>query len=108
MVNVVDIERRIRYIQEPWKPIEIAQVGNYVARVALFDGSYHWHVHEMEDELFFVYKGRILIRLKGQPDIQMHQGQMATIPAGVEHCPVSLEPSYVVMFEQKKLNSRGD
>ena len=108
MLNIVDIEKKIRYIQKAYTPIDIAEVNNYIVRLALFDGAYHWHKHDHEDELFYVYKGRILIKLRGKPDIMIHQGQMATVPAGWEHCPVSLEPSYVMMFEPRKLESKGD
>jgi len=33
---------------------------------------------------------------------------MAVVPKGVEHCPKSLEPSYVLMFEPFILKSKGD
>ncbi|GEM_PF-6557290 len=30
------------------------------------------------------------------------------IPKGIEHCPVALEPSVVLMFEPSKLKSKGN
>jgi hypothetical protein len=33
---------------------------------------------------------------------------MVVIPKGVEHCPKSIEPSYVLVFEPHILKSRGD
>jgi mannose-6-phosphate isomerase-like protein (cupin superfamily) len=76
--------------------------------MALFDGEYHWHKHRNEDEFFYVYRGSIVVQVKGQPDVALHEGEMAVIPKGVEHCPKSLEPSYVLMFEPYILQSRGD
>ena len=76
--------------------------------MALFDGEYHWHKHASEDELFYVYRGRIIIQVELYPDITLREGEMVVIPKGVEHCPKSLEPSYVLMFEPDVLRSRGD
>ncbi|MCJ7667609.1 MAG: cupin domain-containing protein, partial [Anaerolineae bacterium] len=61
-----------------------------------------------EDELFYVYKGSIVIQLKDQPDIALNEREMAVIPKGVEHRPKSVEPSYVLLFEPYVLQSRGD
>ena len=61
-----------------------------------------------EDELFYVYKGSIVIQLRDQPDITLREGELAVIPKGVEHCPKSVEPSYVLLFEPYVLQTRGD
>jgi mannose-6-phosphate isomerase-like protein (cupin superfamily) len=107
MISTVVLEEKIKEINQPWTPVDIAVVNDYVVRLALFDGRYHWHLHENEDELFYVVKGRIVIQLKNQADIVLEKGQMSTIPKGVEHCPKSIEPSYVLMFEPFKLISKG-
>ncbi|ASJ07198.1 mannose-6-phosphate isomerase [Thermococcus pacificus] len=108
MIPKVSLDEKIREITEPWSPVEIARVNDYVVRMALFEGEYHWHKHTNEDELFYVYRGRIVIQLRGQPDITLEEGEMAVVAKGVEHCPKALEPSYVLMFEPAELKSRGD
>ena len=55
-----------------------------------------------------VYKGSIIIQLKDHPDIILHEGEIAVVPRGIEHCPKALEPSHVLMFEPYALKSRGD
>jgi mannose-6-phosphate isomerase-like protein (cupin superfamily) len=105
---IIDIWEQVRQMQQPWAPKEIARVNDQVIRLALFDGEFPMHKHSNADELFFVLKGQILIRVKGQPDIELTEGKMTVIPKGVEHSPKSLEPSYVLMFEPLALNSRGD
>ena len=93
---------------KPWSPIEVARVNDQVVRMALFDGEYPWHRHTAEDELFLVFRGSIVIRVKDRPDITLHEGEMAVMPRDVEHSPKSLEPSYVLMFEPQTLKSQGD
>lgn len=108
MISTVVLDEKIKEIEKPWTPVDIAVVNDYVVRLALFDGQYHWHRHEHEDELFYVFKGKILIQFKDQPDIPLENGQMVTVPRGVEHCPKSIEPSYVLMFEPLELTGKGD
>lgn len=102
-----NLEEAVKKITMPWSPIELARVNDQVVRMALFEGEYHWHVHENEDELFFIYKGEITIQLKDQPDLILKAGEIGIIPKGVEHCPKSTRKSYVLMFEPNALKSTG-
>jgi mannose-6-phosphate isomerase-like protein (cupin superfamily) len=104
----INVDEKFSEIEEPWSPINLVQVNDQVVRIALFKGEYHLHKHENEDELFFVFRGRIVIRIKDQRDVELSEGEMFVVPKNIEHCPSSSGPSYVVMFEPFKLNSRGD
>jgi len=90
------------------KPINVARVNDQVIRISYIDGEFHWHKHTDQDELFYILKGRLIIQLKDQPDITLSEGQIVVIPKGVEHCPKSIEPSYVLLFEPFILKTRGD
>jgi mannose-6-phosphate isomerase-like protein (cupin superfamily) len=89
-------------------PIDVARVNDHVVRMSYVDGEFHWHKHNHQDELFFILKGKLVIQLKEQPDLILSEGQMAVIPKEVEHCPKSIEPSYVLLFEPFVLQTRGD
>ena len=89
-------------------PIDVARVNDQVVRMSYVDGEFHWHKHTDQDELFYILKGKLVIQLKEQPDITLSEGQIAAIPKGVEHCPKSIEPSYVLLFEPFALQTRGD
>lgn len=108
MIPAINLEGKIKQIEKPWSPIEVARVNDQVVRISLAQGEFHWHKHSDEDELFYVYKGSIVIQLKDQPDIALNEREMAVIPKGVEHRPKSVEPSYVLLFEPYVLQSRGD
>ena len=107
-IPIIDVETKCEEICEPWSPIEVARVNDQVIRMALCLGEYHWHKHTDEDELFYVLKGKLVIRIMGRPDIELHAGEMAVIPKNVEHRPESSEPTYVVLFEPFALKSKGD
>jgi mannose-6-phosphate isomerase-like protein (cupin superfamily) len=108
MNTTIDLEEVIETIDRPWSPVDVARVNDQVLRMALFQGEYHWHRHKNEDELFYVYRGRIVIHMKERPDVALEAGQMAVVPKGVEHSPRSPDPSYVLMFEPYVLQSKGD
>ena len=108
MDTTIDLENVIKTIDRPWFPVDVARVNDQVVRMALFKGVYHWHKHTNEDELFYVYRGRIVIHMKGRPDVALEGGQLAVVPKGVEHRPRSPDPSYVLMFEPYALRSKGD
>ena len=88
--------------------IDVARVNNQVVRMSYVDGEFHWHKHTNQDELFYIIKGKLVIQLKNQPDVTLSEGEMTVIPKGVEHCPKSVEPSYVLLFEPSILQTRGD
>ena len=102
-----NLEEAAEKITAPWSPIELARVNDQVVRMALFEGEYHWHKHENEDEFFLVYKGEIVIQLKGRPNLTLRAGEVGVVPKGVEHCPRSTGKSYVLMFEPSILQSAG-
>ena len=76
--------------------------------MSYIDGTFHWHKHINHDELFYLIKGKLIIQLKNLPDITLSPGEMTVIEKGIEHCPKSIEPSYVLLFEPISLQTHGD
>ena len=98
MISMINLEDKFNEIDKPWSPVDLARINDCVIRMVLVEGEYNWHKHANEDELFYVYRGKIQIQVKGHPDITLNANEMAVIPRGVEHCPKSSEPSYVLLF----------
>jgi len=104
-----NIEEKITELEgKAWSPIDIAEVSEYVIRLALFLGEYHWHKHDNEDELFYVYKGEIKIKIRNQKSIIVKEGELFVVPKGIEHKPTSTKESYILLFELSRLKSTGD
>ena len=109
MIKPVIIEQKISELQgKAWTPIIISEVNDQIVRLALFKGDYHWHKHSKEDELFFVYKGTITVKIKNQPEITVNAGELVVIPKGIEHCPVAEDDAFVLIFEPHSVDSKGD
>ena len=105
----VNLEDKIKEIGgRPFSPVEVARVNDQVVRMSFTDGEFHWHKHTDDDELFFVYKGSIEIQYKDRPNLVLNGGEIAVVPKGVDHCPRAMEPSYVLLFEPYRLDTKGD
>lgn len=94
-------------LEKPWAPVEIARFNNQVLRMAMFEGEYHWHTHEKEDEFFLVYKGSIIIETENG-SILLSEGEGSIIPRGLKHKPSARVKSFVLMLEPASLKSEGD
>jgi mannose-6-phosphate isomerase-like protein (cupin superfamily) len=66
--------------------------------VAKFEGASHWSFRPHRDELFFVHRGRLLMKFRDREEI-VETGEFIVVPHGVEHCAVALdgEPSEVLL-----------
>ena len=109
MIEKKHIQKAIEKVKgKPWQPIDLIIVNDAIVRVASFKGEYHWHKHSNADELFYVVKGAIQIKIKDQKDIELNEGELVVIPKGIEHKPSSKEESFVLLFEPLDLESAGD
>ena len=109
MISTINLKNKMDEISgKHCSPIEVTRVNDQVVRMSYIDGEFHWHKHTSQDELFYILKGKLIVQLKGQTDITLTEGQMTVIPKGVEHCPKSIEPTYILLFEPSILKTRGD
>jgi mannose-6-phosphate isomerase-like protein (cupin superfamily) len=106
-ITKFNLNQLAKEIHTPWTPTDIETMNNAVIRIAQFHGQYHWHTHDHQDEIFLVFKGNIIIQTK-DGDICLNENEGVKIPQGLEHCPSSIEPSIVLMFEPLQLISEGD
>ena len=66
------------------------QLKNLQFRVAKFEGSSPWSFRQHEDELFFVHRGRLLMKFRDREET-IEPGEFIVVPHGVEHCAVALD-----------------
>lgn len=108
MIPIITVEDEIKKIKEPWSPKVIARVNDQVIRLAMFKGSYPFHKHSNEDELFYVLRGTMTIQIENDQTLVLNQGDLAVIPQGLNHNPTSESESYVLMFKPLALKNSGD
>lgn len=106
-INSINIKKKFNQFSDCWSPKIIGEINDSYIKVAKFKGNFAWHQHEHEDEMFFVVKGRLIIKLR-EKDIILKEGECCIIPKGVEHCPVAEEEVFVMLFEPKTVLNTGD
>jgi mannose-6-phosphate isomerase-like protein (cupin superfamily) len=77
-------------LSESWAPKVAGQVNNMQIKLARLEGTAAWSFRQQEDELFFVHRGRLLMKFRDREEI-IEEGEFIVVPHGVEHCPVALD-----------------
>ncbi len=96
-----------RSLTELWSPRVVAHVDDYFVKVAKVHGTFDWHAHETEDELFLVLSGSLTIRME-ECSVTLAPGQLFVVPKGVRHCPVADEECQILLFERSTTKHTGD
>ncbi|HEX8189199.1 MAG TPA: cupin domain-containing protein [Pyrinomonadaceae bacterium] len=107
MIEKVNLSEKFGLFSEHWSPKIAGAVGDAYVKLVKFRGEFVWHKHDGEDEMFFVVKGEITIRLR-DGDVRLGEGEFVVIPRGVEHKPVAEEEAHVLLFEPKTVLNTGD
>lgn len=97
-MNKVNLAEKLSVIREYWQPKIVGELNGQHVKVAKLKGSFDWHYHEKEDELFMVMKGKLKIHLKDRT-ILLSEGEFFIVPKGVEHKPSADEEVHLMLFE---------
>ncbi len=94
-------------LTELWSPRVIAEVDDSYIKVAKVQGTFGWHAHTDEDELFLILKGRLRIEME-QGAVELGAGEIFVVPKGVRHNPVAEQECHVMLIERKSTLHTGD
>ena len=90
-----------------WYNQTLCKVNDSVVRLGVFEGEYHWHHHEKEDEFFYVVEGRLFIDLRGRTgELAPRQGMV--VPRGAEHRSSAPRRTGALMVETAAIVPSGD
>lgn len=107
MNKKVDIKEKFKLFSEYWTPKILGEVNDSYIKIFKAKGEFIWHQHENEDEFFFVIKGQLHIKLRGE-EVVLNEGEFFIIPRGVEHFPYANEEAHVMLFEPKGVINTGN
>lgn len=103
----IKVYEKLETIKEYWQPRILGEVNDTHIKLVKLKGEFLWHVHENEDEMFFVLKGELMIKFRDQ-DIILNEGESLVIPKGVEHMPVADSEVHVMLIEPKTTVNTGN
>ena len=90
-----------------WYNQTLCQVNGSVVRLGVFEGEYHWHKHDADDEFFYVVEGKLLIDLEGRT-VELEPRQGMVVPKGVMHRTRAEQRTVVLMVENVGIIPTGN
>ena len=106
MTSNVNPQKIAESLTELWSPRVVAGLDDSFVKVAKIQGTFTWHSHENEDELFYILKGKLRIELQDRV-VELSEGEMFVVPKGVMHNPVAEEECLVMLVERKSTLHTG-
>lgn len=94
-------------LTELWSPRVVAAVDDNYVKVAKVHGTFGWHRHEHEDELFLVLRGCLRIEMETDT-VTLQEGELFVVPKGVRHNPSARDECLVMLIERKSTLHTGD
>lgn len=92
---------------EKWWNQSLCQVNDCVVRLGVFEGEFHWHKHDKEDEFFYVIEGVLFLDFEDRSvELAPRQGMM--VPRRVAHRTRAPQKAVVLMVEAASVTPTGD
>ncbi len=103
----ISLLEKFNLFSEHWQPKIIAELNGQAVKLVKMKGEFIWHHHDHEDELFYVVKGRLTMRLR-ERDVVLNEGEMFVVPRGVQHKPVADEEVWLMLIEPTETLNTGN
>jgi mannose-6-phosphate isomerase-like protein (cupin superfamily) len=110
-LDKVNLAQKFSLFNEEYKPKIVGEINDTYVKLVKFSGDFMWHHHDQEDELFFVVKGTLRMKLREdgkEREIIVQPGEFIIIPHGVEHFPTTHEETHVMLLEPKSTLNTGN
>ena len=103
-INVPEI---VKNCTDKWVKQSLCNGNSSVFRLGIFEGEYHLHKHDHDDEVFFVIEGSIILETeKGNFELGQYEG--VCVPKGVMHRPIAKNKAVVLMIENIGIDPIGN
>ena len=103
----VVLEEALSHIGTHWDPHLVGALNGQHVKLAKIKGTFPWHFHEAEDELFLVIDGAFDLEFRDRT-IHLQKGEFCIVPRGVEHRPVAEEEAAILLFEPASTLNTGN
>ncbi|HEY3929681.1 MAG TPA: cupin domain-containing protein [Candidatus Koribacter sp.] len=111
MITKVSVGAKLSLFNEFYSPKIIGEVNDLYVKVAKLQGEFMWHHHENEDELFYVVKGALRMRVREdgkENEFLIMPGEFIVIPRGIDHLPSADEETHIMLLEPKSTLNTGN
>ena len=106
-MTAVNLLKELERVDEYWSPRVVGQVNDQFVKVAKLKGTFTWHKHDDEDELFYVLRGQLTIEYENNR-VVLNEGDIHVVPKGSMHNPVAEEECWIALIETVSTKHTGD
>ena len=103
----ISLSEKFALINEHWRPKVVASLNGQEVKLVKFCGTFPWHTHANEDELFLVWRGTMSVEFRDRT-VSLSAGEMCLVPRGVEHRTVAASEAEVLIFEPADTLNTGN
>ena len=106
-MNPVNLKEKLALFSTHWDPKIVGELNGQHVKLVKFQGTFVWHQHEKEDELFLVIQGSFDMEFRDRT-VTVHEGEFLIVPRGTEHRPVAASEVHVLLFEPVSTLNTGN
>ena len=110
-METVNLAHKLSQFTDHYSPKIVGEVNDSHVKLVKLQGEFVWHHHDAEDELFYVVKGALRMRVQengSEREFMIRPGEFIIIPRGVEHLPSADEETHVMLLEPKTTLNTGN
>ena len=107
MSKVININKCFELFEDTFSPKVVGELNDQFVMVVKLDGDkVPWHVHENEDEMFFVIDGVLEVQEKNR-NTTLNIGEFYIVNRGIEHRVVPQGYVKLLLFEPSSIKHTG-
>jgi mannose-6-phosphate isomerase-like protein (cupin superfamily) len=103
----ISLAEKFSLFTEHWRPKLIGELNGQEVKLVKVLGTFPWHLHGHEDELFLVWRGHFRVEFRDHI-VELGPGEMVLVPHGVEHRTAAEEEAEVLIFEPADVRNTGN
>jgi mannose-6-phosphate isomerase-like protein (cupin superfamily) len=107
MPDKFNLEEKFSLFFEQWRPKVVAALNGQEIKIVKVQGTFPWHHHDAEDELFLVWKGRFRIEFRDET-VELGPGEGLVVPRGIEHRTAADGEAHIIVFEPAATRNTGN
>ena len=106
-MHKINLTEELRLITEHWRPKVVGELNGQEVKLVKFQGTFVWHHHDHEDELFLGLSGTFRVEFRDRT-VEVGPGEFIIVSRGVEHRTVADEEAAVLIFEPAGTRNTGN
>lgn len=106
-MKAINFLEELERVDDYWSPRVVGKVNDQYIKVAKLMGTFTWHKHDHEDELFYVLRGQLVIEYEND-QVVLNEGDFHVVPKGTMHNPVAENECWIALIETVTTKHTGD